>query len=151
MATFSDEWAQLKAGAAPSMQLAGANDGNAGSRLASDRKAWSAAAGQTRGVRGLLRTAADRHREKTTGGTAAGTEGFLTTSGHQGLLSSWARQFDLMERECAEVAGKLEQAGGTLAGNDAATGDLFREQVTKPETTIPGQGNPAMGGPRARM
>ncbi|MCQ6244148.1 MULTISPECIES: hypothetical protein [Streptomyces violaceusniger group] len=140
MASFEEEWARLKDGAAdgPGMRLASAGDGGAEGGVKSSKTAWTAAGSA---VGGLCGNAKKVLTSLETGQHGLATDGGVETAAAQSeVYQSWKTYLDKLSGRCTTLQGNLERAGKDLLLTDESVKGLFVEMGKQYRDT------PAVGG-----
>ncbi|WP_116215960.1 hypothetical protein [Streptomyces olivoreticuli] len=147
MATFEQEWAQIKreTSADAGMSLASA-DGKSGwgqggsGGLKSEKNAWTSAGdgvGQLAGNVKKALTALEKGQKGLSGGAGRGV---LSAAAQQEVHQSWKHYLDEVSGRCGALQERLEKAGNHLYENDQAISKAFDELKDRYKDT------PAVGG-----
>ncbi|KPC61317.1 hypothetical protein ADL29_24925 [Streptomyces chattanoogensis] len=123
-----DEWEQLKAEAAErattGMQLNSAwppSDPSAGSRLKSEKRVWSKAGDDLKGLKDDLGKAATKLREGQQG--LGDTAGCRSAAAQKELYESWEKYVDKVRGRCGALGALLERSGHDLSMPDSEVKD----------------------------
>ncbi|MFF8725562.1 hypothetical protein ACF073_03585 [Streptomyces sp. NPDC015171] len=138
-----DEWEQLKADAA-ARGSAGtrldhvpqeAGGGAAAGDLKSDKKAWTKAGEDTKGLREGIGKALGKLEDGQTG--LGDTAGCQSAAAQQELYGSWKKYVGDVQGRCVELGGLLESSGRDLAKSDDDVWAALEKLRTKYQDTDP--------------